>query len=129
RSVTDGYSSFDKLHASLRAVNESAVLTPRQQRAKETRARLFAAAAELFDAQGYHQTTVDQIVKRANVAKGTFFLHFATKDAVIAELLRIQISQFEKAREEMIDERPVERLRGTLLRLATISGTSRPISR
>lgn len=90
---------------------------------------MFAAAAELFDAQGYHQTTVDQIVKRANVAKGTFFLHFATKDAVIAELLRIQLRRIEKAREEMCDELPVERLRNTLLRLATISGTSRPLSR
>jgi AcrR family transcriptional regulator len=110
-------------------VNEISLLSPRQQRAKETRSRLFTAAAELFDAQGYHQTTVDQIVKRASVAKGTFFLHFATKDAVIAELLRIQIDSVKKTREELAGASPIQRLRATLRVLATMSSISRPITR
>src|SRR5438477_9790985 len=95
----------------------STPLTARQQRAKETRARLFTAAAELFDAQGYHETTVEQIVRRANVAKGTFFLHFATKDAVIAELVRMQVRGARKARERVLadDGTALDRLRGSVM--------------
>jgi AcrR family transcriptional regulator len=49
----------------------------------ERRNRLYEAAVALFREQGYEATTVDQIVRRAGVAKGTFFNYFATKDAVL----------------------------------------------
>jgi AcrR family transcriptional regulator len=105
--------------------------TARQVRAKETRARLFAAAAELFDAQGYHQTSVDQIAKRAQVAKGTFFLHFATKDAVIGELVRIQNRGARRARERVLEAggSPLEALRALVMGLGQMAAMSRPLSR
>src|SRR6188474_1073579 len=59
-------------------------MTSRQERATETRARVFAAATELFTRRGYHATTVDEIASRAEVAKGTFFVHFASKGPVEA---------------------------------------------
>ena len=49
----------------------------------ERRDRLYEAAVTLFREQGYERTTVDQIARRANVAKGTFFNYFPTKDAVL----------------------------------------------
>ena len=61
----------------------------RQQRALETRDRLFLAACDLFVANGYAGTTVDSIASRAGVAKGTFFVHFKTKDAVATQLIEI----------------------------------------
>ena len=105
--------------------------TSRQLKAKETRARLFAAAAELFDAQGYHQTSVDQIAKRAQVAKGTFFLHFATKDAVIGELVRIQNRGARRARERVLQEggSPLDALRALVMGLGQMAAMSRPLSR
>ena len=48
------------------------------------RDRLYEAAVTLFREQGYEHTTVDQITRRAGVAKGTFFNYFPTKDAVLA---------------------------------------------
>ncbi len=107
----------------------AAPLTSRQLRAKETRARLFAAAAELFDQKGYHQTTVDQIAKRASVAKGTFFLHFATKDAVIAELVRIQTRGARRAHERARELNALDRLRVTVLALGEMAAMSRSLSR
>ncbi|MEO6419571.1 MAG: helix-turn-helix domain-containing protein, partial [Polyangiaceae bacterium] len=104
-------------------------LTSRQLRAKETRARLFAAAAELFDQKGYHQTTVDQIAKRASVAKGTFFLHFATKDAVIGELVRIQTRGARRAHERAATMNALDRLRVTVLALGEMAAMSRSLSR
>ena len=49
----------------------------------ERRDRLYEAALTLFRAQGYENTTVDQIARQAEVAKGTFFNYFPTKDAVL----------------------------------------------
>jgi AcrR family transcriptional regulator len=49
----------------------------------ERRDRLYEAAVTLFREQGYENTTVDQIARRAGVAKGTFFNYFPTKDAVL----------------------------------------------
>ena len=107
----------------------TAPLTSRQIRAKETRKRLFAAAAELFDQRGYHQTTVDQIAKRACVAKGTFFLHFATKDAVIVELVRLQTRGARRAHDHALGMNALDRLRTTVLALGEMAAMSRSLSR
>ena len=40
------------------------------------RDRMYEAAVTLFREQGYENTTVDQITRRAGVAKGTFFNSF-----------------------------------------------------
>lgn len=53
---------------------------------------LMTAAAALFIAKGIEATTIDDIVSRAGVAKGTFYHYFATKtDVVLA--LRERFSQ------------------------------------
>ncbi|PLP60950.1 TetR family transcriptional regulator [Mesorhizobium loti] len=53
---------------------------------------LMASAAALFVAKGIEATTIDDIVARAGVAKGTFYHYFATKtDVVLA--LRERFSQ------------------------------------
>lgn len=103
--------------------------TARQIRADDTRARLFAAASELFATRGYHATTVDAIAKRAGVAKGTFFVHFATKDAVITDLVRIQTRQARRARAAALPDGPLAALRATVLTLGEQAGFSRELSR
>lgn len=103
--------------------------TARQLRADDTKARLFAAASELFATRGYHATTVDAIAKRAGVAKGTFFVHYATKDAVITELVRIQTRMAKKARAAALPEGPLAALRATILMLGAQAGFSREVSR
>jgi len=47
------------------------------------RARIAAAARELFTAQGYERTTVETIAERAGVSRRTFFRHFPSKDDAI----------------------------------------------
>jgi AcrR family transcriptional regulator len=39
----------------------------------------------LFVAHGFEAVTIDEICQEADVAKGTFFLHFPTKDALLLE--------------------------------------------
>lgn len=53
----------------------------------DTRDRLFTAAAELIGERGFHGTTVDDIVLRAGVAKGTVYYHFRSKAELFDGLL------------------------------------------
>ena len=47
------------------------------------RAELVEAAAAVFSSKGVSATSVDDIVRAAGVAKGTFYLYFATKDDAV----------------------------------------------
>ncbi|HXM37628.1 MAG TPA: TetR/AcrR family transcriptional regulator [Gemmatimonadales bacterium] len=53
-----------------------------------TRQRLIRAALELFTTRGYHDTTTAQIAKKAGVAEGTIYRHFASKQQLVNELYR-----------------------------------------
>ena len=105
------------------------VALTRQQKADETRRRLFGAAVQLFTQAGYHATTVETIAARAGVAKGTFFVHFPTKDAVILELVRIQTGAALAARTAALAAGPFAALRAATLELGNQAGLSRPLSR
>src|SRR5688572_10257946 len=102
----------------------------RQAKAADTRARIFAAAAELFSKHGYQVTTVDRIAMQAGVAKGTFFVHFKSKDAVIAELVGVQTRFARKARARALAEGgPIAALRAMVITLGEHGAASRALSR
>ncbi len=54
--------------------------------------KLYDAAYELFTSKGVHETVVDEIVKRAGVAKGTFYLYFKDKYDLVDKLIVRKIS-------------------------------------
>src|SRR5262249_53255483 len=60
--------------------------TRRERRRLEVRERILDTALELFEAQGYEATTVAEIVRRADIAYGTFFNHFPSKLHLLREL-------------------------------------------
>ena len=53
-----------------------------------TRQRLIRTALELFTTRGYHDTTTAQIAKKAGIAEGTIYRHFASKQQLVNELYR-----------------------------------------
>ena len=53
-----------------------------------TRQRLIRTALELFTARGYHDTTTAQIAKKAGIAEGTIYRHFASKQQLFNEMYR-----------------------------------------
>lgn len=52
------------------------------------RARIVAAAVQLFAAQGFDATSVSEIALRAGVAKGGLYHHFGSKDDLLFEVYR-----------------------------------------
>jgi AcrR family transcriptional regulator len=60
----------------------------RAARAAQRRAAIIAAGLDEFTARGFAATRLDDVAKRAGVAKGTIYLHFKDKEALFQELVR-----------------------------------------
>ncbi len=58
-----------------------------EQQKQEKKQNLLDAAYALFTEKGVAKTSVDEIVRGANVAKGTFYLYFRDKGDVLRELI------------------------------------------
>lgn len=56
----------------------------RPQRGKQ---KIFLAALELFETQGYFATTVEEITVKAGVSKGLVYNYFASKEALLVGLI------------------------------------------
>jgi AcrR family transcriptional regulator len=63
----------------------------RAERAAERRGAIIEAAMEEFIARGFAATRLDDVAKRAGVAKGTIYLHFKDKESMFEELIRTAI--------------------------------------
>ena len=50
------------------------------------RQQILAAALRCFARNGFHNTTITDVVRESGVSQGTFYLYFETKDDVIAAL-------------------------------------------
>lgn len=59
----------------------------RQIQWEETRKTLLAVSLQLFTRRGYSHTTLRDIARGADVSTGLFFHYFASKEAVLAELV------------------------------------------
>src|ERR1700712_204892 len=63
----------------------------RAERAAERRGAIVEAAIDEFIARGFAATRLDDVAKRAGVAKGTIYLHFKDKQSMFEELIRTAI--------------------------------------
>ena len=59
----------------------------KKEKGEKTKQKLFIAATMLFNQYGFRGITVDRIVEEAGVAKGTFYIYFESKDALIAAFI------------------------------------------
>ena len=59
-----------------------------ERKKKEIRDRIIAVAGELFNQQGFENTTMDQIAAEAVVARKTLYNYFSLKEAIADEYVR-----------------------------------------
>lgn len=83
----------------------------RDRRAR-TRAELMRAARRLYAARSFDSVTVDDVVNAAEVAKGTFYVHFDSLDdlqSALADELTREFDELLQPRRLSLDD-PVERI-------------------
>lgn len=90
------------------------------------RERVLDAAVELFAEHGYDGTSVAQVISRAGVAKGGFYHHFASKEALLYEVYGDLITRQLEAMDEILatGRPPGETLRALIHDLVTSTATS-----
>ena len=67
--------------------NEGMLLKDLSEKMQIKRNGLLEAARYLFIEKGIYNTSIDAIVKHANVAKGTFYLYFKNKEDILNEIV------------------------------------------
>jgi AcrR family transcriptional regulator len=63
-------------------------LTRRQEKALETKTRIYNAAVELMERKGFEKSTIADISKKAGVSVGAFYHYFISKNDILAEIFR-----------------------------------------
>jgi TetR/AcrR family transcriptional regulator, transcriptional repressor for nem operon len=65
----------------------------RDERKRETRDRILQAASTLFRRDGIDRTGVDAIMHEAGLTHGGFYAHFASKEALVAEVAAASLAR------------------------------------
>ena len=65
----------------------------RKTRKENTRKKIFKSALELFTSKGFEKTIIEDITKKANVAKGTFYNFSSKKEDVLVYYLESKIAE------------------------------------
>ena len=64
-----------------------AILDTTERQKLERRRQIVAAAKSVFAEAGYHGASINAIIERAQIARGTFYLYFESKAAVFDSIL------------------------------------------
>jgi TetR/AcrR family fatty acid metabolism transcriptional regulator len=82
------------------------------QRGKERREQLMAFATERFAQQGYHPTSVSEIVAGLGVGKGVFYWYFDSKEQLFLEILKQAQTDLRRRQQQAIagEDDPVRRI-------------------
>lgn len=70
--------------------------------AEKTRARILASALSLFSKKGYDHTTFTDIASRLKLTKGAVYWHFASKETLLSELVRLALEKFQRQMKEIM---------------------------
>lgn len=88
---------------------------PKTPKTKEQRKReLLNAALHCFGTKGYHDTQISDIIKKADIARGTFYLYFEGKreifKEIMAELFQKVVNQIQSLPHDAIEKIPSQLL-------------------
>lgn len=83
---------------------QSLTVSRRQKEKEDRKERILASAREVFFEVGTGRSTVEAIAARAQVAKGTVYLYFETKETILAHLLLEGLDMLSRYLAEAFDE-------------------------
>lgn len=77
------------------------------RKGERTRQRLFDAAMHLIAEKGYDNVTIDEICRAAQVAKGTFYIYYSSKNNIVAESYYTDMTSYmDEHFSEWVEEHP-----------------------
>jgi AcrR family transcriptional regulator len=82
------------------APSSAPALSRRERKRERTRREIYEAAMRLFARDGFDAVTLAQICEAADVGRGTYFLHFPSKAALLAEFNQRVAEDFRAALRE-----------------------------
>lgn len=72
--------------------------------ASDIRARIIESAWKLFHEKGFGDTTINDIIREADISKGTFYYYFRSKDNLLDTLSDVLDSEYERLAKELPDD-------------------------
>jgi AcrR family transcriptional regulator len=88
----------------------------RERKREQTKQSLIKAAMDLFVAKGYTETTIDDIVASADVAKVTFYYYFKSKEEIVLEFKKNAADEsFKRARKMLAASQPAPEVLNSLI--------------
>ena len=72
------------------------------KKGEKRKKELLKIAYDMFLTQGYENTSVDEIIEKAQIAKGTYYYHFQSKEQMLEEVIDMMIDSETKMAEQVI---------------------------
>ena len=106
---------------------EQTPLKEERSKREERAERILEAAAELITRWGYSKTTIDDIAKKAGVAKGTIYLHWKTREDLFQALMeREDLLLVEDIKRRMVGDPEAGTLHG-MMKYSMLAILKRPL--
>lgn len=78
------------------------------KKGEKRKQELIRIAYRLFVSKGYEQTSVDEIIEEAGIAKGTYYYHFESKEQMLEEVIGMMLqAEAQKAEAVLQTDLPV----------------------
>ena len=74
----------------------------------ERKNELLNTAQELFFTQGYEQTTIEAIIQKVEVSKGTFYYYFKSKEDLLDKLVKRMTSKIKAKIEKIVEKKNLD---------------------
>lgn len=76
-----------------------------REMSERTVRKLIEVGIDLFSMQGYTSTSIDQIVKKAQLSKGAFYAHFESKEEFLIRILRESFREYFEGLQHILDRK------------------------
>ena len=78
------------------------------EKGERRKQELLKIAYQLFIQKGYEETSIDEIIAEAHIAKGTYYYHFPSKEATLEAVIDMMINEeVQRAKAILSDTIPV----------------------
>ena len=98
------------------------------RKGEKRKLELLKIAYDMFLSRGYENTSVDEIIARAQIAKGTFYYYFPSKEKMLEDVIEMMIdSEVEAARQIIGSDIPVPQKIAAVIASIKPAETEQPI--